>query len=613
MILVSWDGNNINDGSNYESILDAGVYGLPGVEARLGLRQGSWPLISSIKRPGKQIFFDIYIRGASLATLQKQLSQWFDPDDETPKQLIGEDSGGGGDRYVMGICTGLVEIPFSAGRRFVVSIQLDGDVFWRETSPTTPSNWNITATGQTRGLTNNGEMDARPILKIKPTSTKSAGFSYSRFMSVRWIATAAANNYPVDIANNGLDTTSTSKFQANLEDLRVYVDGVEVDRWTDPTTRNATTKVWVNLDFVANIAMTLDGAINNSIQTIVVAEDITNMPNSGIIYIDSEVIIYSGKNSQEKKFTGCSRGAKGSTAASHTDTTSVYWLQHDVMIFYGDSTLAAPTVDDGYKPMFALASSLNTNWDFDDFGETAEPNRPAQWQRVNSQNAVFYGGDQGVDGEPWVENGITVYNYTDFGSVRISNVCEISNANFNFGHKRSGSRLGWSGKIRSSTNPTEYSIPIPTANDSWETWSRDEALTSGAVWVEVELKDVGAGVQQWLEFSDCYLDIVNEPAITIVAEQTNYLLACTITNNTTGDAVELTFNMSLNEELELDTDEKTVIYLGDDSNQFNSLALVGGPRRDWLPLQPGSNTLQFDDVGTGNVTIAFEWEERLYQ
>ena len=71
--------------------------------------------------------------------------------------------------------------------------------------------------------------------------------------------------------------------------------------------------------------------------------------------------------------------------------------------------------------------------------------------------------------------------------------------------------------------------------------------------------------------------------------------------------------MLLNEELEVDTDEKTVIFLDENSNQFNALELAGGPRMNWLPLDVGNNTLQFDDVGTGNVTITVTWWERYYQ
>jgi hypothetical protein len=51
----------------------------------------------------------------------------------------------------------------------------------------------------------------------------------------------------------------------------------------------------------------------------------------------------------------------------------------------------------------------------------------------------------------------------------------------------------------------------------------------------------------------------------------------------------------------------------DDSPQLSALELVGGARRNWLKLVPGSNTLSFMDTGTNGVTIDFDWEERHYQ
>ena len=46
MNLKTWDGNNINDGSNYTAILNADVYGLEGVMPQISKRQGYHPLIA---------------------------------------------------------------------------------------------------------------------------------------------------------------------------------------------------------------------------------------------------------------------------------------------------------------------------------------------------------------------------------------------------------------------------------------------------------------------------------------------------------------------------------------------------------------------------------------
>jgi len=37
-----------------------------------------------------------------------------------------------------------------------------------------------------------------------------------------------------------------------------------------------------------------------------------------------------------------------------------------------------------------------------------------------------------------------------------------------------------------------------------------------------------------------------------------------------------------------------------------------GPRRHWLPLQPGNNTLEYTETGAVGLTITVEWEKRWY-
>jgi hypothetical protein len=64
----------------------------------------------------------------------------------------------------------------------------------------------------------------------------------------------------------------------------------------------------------------LNGAINNSVTTITV-DSTTGFPATGLIVVGSELVTYSGKT--PTTFTGCGRGASGTTAASHIDNTIV--------------------------------------------------------------------------------------------------------------------------------------------------------------------------------------------------------------------------------------------------------------------------------------------------
>lgn len=67
---------------------------------------------------------------------------------------------------------------------------------------------------------------------------------------------------------------------------------------------------------------TLNGNIDNSVTTITLTSTAQTVSPSGTILIDNEYITYSGVSGNN--LTGCVRGAFLSTAASHTNGTSVY-------------------------------------------------------------------------------------------------------------------------------------------------------------------------------------------------------------------------------------------------------------------------------------------------
>lgn len=626
MIVKTWDGNNINDGTNLETIINARAYGLPAISPRMGQREGEWPVIAAIGRPGEIIALDIYIRNYSTTALkafyQNKLMQWFDPDDETPKQLMFDTDPSVGStnlRFNEGICVELAEVPLSGGLHYVASIQIHGDIYLREDFAFSPTALTFTSHGDTDTVSASGEKFCKPSIRIKPNSNKTGSWPWKRFVPVKWNGDAGSD-YPLDIVNNGLDTriASTNFALASGNDLRVWVDGIEDDRWLDgPDT--STTKVWVNLDFVATIALTLDGSIASGLATIPVNESINSMPNSGIIYIDSEAITYTSKNNASKTFNNCSRGAKGTTAASHTGGTTVHWLQHDIWILYGNSAAGSPPASATTKPMFRLDTSTNTSWDYDDFNDP-DPfwpfvaDRAAKW--LFNPATTAYTATEGGSADPQSVMGMTA---TDFqqGNYRITNPCGITVANFQNGKKRTTDFNEWGSfepcYIHSDVGGVEFYIPAPTANNSWQTWSRSETLTAGTQTVKL-----WTGVD-WFETNDIEasdvtltLDSSNTPIVVIGGEQANYLLDCEIWNQTTDQRIKIQFTMALTEEIEVDTDNKTVIYLEDGSNQFKSLTLVGGPRRDWFKLEPGVNTITFYDVGTVSVDVKFEFFERYY-
>jgi hypothetical protein len=281
-------------------------------------------------------------------------------------------------------------------------------------------------------------------------------------------------------------------------------------------------------------------------------------------------------------------------------------------------------VDDNYKPAFRL-DSTNTSWDYDDFGED-DGLRTAAWQyeqgvgTINSQVTANHGGTA----DPWSDLGVKmVIESSDVNSsVWLYNPCGITNANFQNGEKYADDLAHWGEcKIQSSADGAswtdEYSISAPGTPATWGSWSQNETITAGKNRVRLRLVgflDVFAsGEYVAVEAADITLTLnsSNTPDITVGSEQGNYTLALTLSNNTTGDSLTISTEIALNETLEIDTGEKTVTYLADNSNRLAALAL-DSVRQDWLRLAAGSNTLQFDDTGTAAVTVTISYPARYY-
>jgi len=703
--IVSFDGHNINDGTSYEAGVRPGSeWGLPNVGANLVARHGRHPLVSGIERSGREIRFIVRIvNSSSVYTLRDQLLRWFDPEDETPKTFIIEDSDGSKDRYVSAICTSclpLVGDVAAVAEAFLVSLIVHGDVRWRSTSTSTTV-WGVTASGQTTTVSNAGTDDAYPTITVKPTAAKSgSGYIYRRFVAIRWRVSAAFSNYPTDVCDDSLDTdalvetatTTTlngalaqaaatitlasaasfptsgmayitdgvngdeqvswtgksgndltgvtrgiggtsdvnhldgdtvalSKMLANGADLRVEVDGTEVDRWLDGMD-TATTKAWVNLNWSAAWAGTITSGIGagDTVTSITVNEATTGAPSTGILCVNSEYFTYTSKSDATKTFSGVTRAAKGSSAGAHSASDACWWVQHDIWLKYGNYAASAPSVDSDYEPAFELDHSTNTSWVYEEFGED-DGLRTGQWtQSVISGSPTFYGGNRGAGADPWVEIGIDPA-YDHAGRLQLYNPCGFTNVNFSNGEKYAEETGHWSSAVQSSTNgsnwTTEYAIPAPAGASNWEAWSDNEALTTGSLYIALSLLQGWsvANYRTWVEAADCTMTLnsSNTPAVTIGSESTPaYNLACTVTNNTTSKAIELAYQMDVNDSIEVDTDAKTVTDKGDESSQFQALTLTGGPRRDWLKLDPGNNTIQFDDTGTTGVTVTVAYIARYY-
>ena len=132
----------------------------------------------------------------------------------------------------------------------------------------------------------------------------------------------------------------------------------------------------------------LNGAINTSVTTITV-DSTTGFSSTGTIYIESEQVTYTGVSSTT--FTGCTRGANSTTAASHADDVRVAQFDsgatpRHIVRSADNNYLLFPYPDKIYElkfEYFKVPTALSAATDV--------PAIPAQFQQVIVDGATAYG------------------------------------------------------------------------------------------------------------------------------------------------------------------------------------------------------------------------------
>jgi hypothetical protein len=642
--VVSWDGYDINDGTVYQTGLTSPILSQAPVVGNMVQRHGRFPLVGGVSYPGKPVLLTTILLSAD-ATDRAALRTIFETESGEIKTLIieGDD---GTEQYIQALCEAHYEED-EVGNVFYALLRVHDDPAWRSTAVQTDTE-SVTATGQQWTITNDGDQIARPVITITPTDAKSGSNPYRRFMAVHWLGDAA-EKYPVDICGNALDTqTGTTNFDStDGHDIRVFVNGVTVDYWLDDI-NSADTSIWINLNFQAAIALTLATAIasTGTVETIDVNEDIADMPPQGILQIGSEFFLYTAKNNALQRFTVLSRAAHGSSMAAHSVDDDVLWLQHDIQITYGNDANSAYPVDNTEQPIITLASSTNAAFDYDNFWSATVARygrtRTWQWARPSaffditidppSWRYTGYGDSQFSgypSGDPFATSPAAVAGIMRRNSAtldlfwRLYCPCGLSAFNFSNGYKRINTGLtGWRAYILTATAQgtgdeypfTEYTIPAPSAANAWETWSRSQStsLTDARYLMLAAYPNLASTTGQFVEASDCLVTFDSSliPAITIGAEQGNYTVDAVLTHVESGWALQIHYPMQLDESLEIDTGSGAITDLSNGSSQFQAVKRLPRPRVEWLPLRPGTNTLQWDETDVAGVDVTFDWRER---
>lgn len=615
--IVSYNSHAINDGSNYEAWFPKGTLTPATGMVKEIARSFGAPEYGGKALSGKVITIEINCLG-TLHSQYEQLKSWFDPLDEVRHKLIIEDTEDSDKQYYI-YCVP-VAVPEIDGERVTVQLYANDDSWYSETLNS--SVWSVSTSGDTTSVTIGGNRYAKPILEIKPTASKTSTYTYTRYVTVYNKTDKQYTNYPIDICADAFDTAAlvtAGKMQADGDDLRVYVGGVEVDRWLDGI-NTATTKVWINLNLSPKQESTIihDIAATGDLDWVQIASTtVANaLPSAGTFFIGTEKFSYTSKISYQ--LNGITRAIHGTSMAAHTAGDTFRWIEHNIKIYYGNASLSAPSVDDTKKPMFELDHSTNGSWVYETFYDSAEL-RSARWRKISgtayytsSQNsgssdpATVLGTYSSMSGggvwwkSPFIPGGITNWNFTNGEKYAV----EIGL-----------SKIGYVRTLTSSDSIAggiSYSISTPSVVSTWESWTDNRAVSSYGAAFNLTYSMQTENAYQ-MGVGDCTLTInaTYSPSTEIGGEQADqYDIDAIITNNTNGYALAVSYATEVDNTITIDCEEHTITDESDGSKIYPITYTKDG-RCCYLPLTGGSaNELEYTEAGAAGVTVTVKWRDR---
>lgn len=280
--IVSFNGTSLNDASFAAYFPRPSVMAGPEGDAGFVERSYFSPVYTYKRRKPRVLPIHIKMLG-TVASNVDTLKVLFNPyaNDEY-KLLVADLNDSSKQYYVMGTP---ISIPDVDGQEMVVNLWVADPVWKTETE--TSVTWTVTVTGDQESITVGGSFYSEPTFEITPTAAKSGGKAYRIFCPVYNPSTTITyTDYPLDIVNNALDTA------ALVADTTRHVTINDGDGITD-----------------ADATITYDGEVGT-------------FPTSGLAYLGTEQITYTGKSATQ--LTGCTRGVNGTSAAAHLDDVVIY-------------------------------------------------------------------------------------------------------------------------------------------------------------------------------------------------------------------------------------------------------------------------------------------------
>lgn len=670
--LISWDGNNINDGTNFDAADQTGNW-LTTAEASYTPVNNSYDRYAGIAYGHKTMFIGIAIIG-TFHTLKEQLKQWFEKDRHTLKKLVAYDVlNGNKPWYMYAVCKDLIE----EGHIVTVVLELE-EPFWRADDLSTDA-WSITASAQTRNITVGGNKFAPPKYKIKPTSGRTGGYAWKRYVAICNRLSAPYLRFYNFTDGNWNTTTPISggKMQADGDDLRIFndVSGQEVFRWFGGGGINSsTTRPFVNVALRPKIEFTLNGSLSNvgSITTISVKNTAANiaaltaLKQEGykVLVIDmgsgtQEIFTFTDVSVSGLQITGVTPAAKGCSRQNHADGATIRHVSGAFWVMYGDSSLSAPSTDDAFKPMIDMANSTNGSEVFTDFYDPLNPARIGQWiphelANVGGESEFYTATGYAYSSGPASVMGMVGKVYYVGLAPRqpsftlgwiFNHPCGITTVSASGQKRRQGVTFPAVAGLRvpqrvavttiippkkkggTATKKVTYVTKLisiwndasPAAAGAWESLAAHSAVALGATYPEIGFYfngSIGANDDYAaIEYDNVTVvpDSSTLPLCWFGSELVNNYADFKLTNNTTNQWVSVRTLCAVNDTVIVDT-ELMKCYLESDPSTGIPITLDDESRAEWLALDPtlnsGVNQLKYEETGVNALTLTTEWRAR---
>ena len=636
--LYQWNGKSINDGTTFRAYIPPGQLMNLSANAITVPRAIDFPYLSTTNLPNHTFTIGINIVGGqTIHTNREILKGYFNVTDKQRHNLVAKDTADS-DRqwYLTGFPIRIVE---QEPNHFIVTFSIEMPI-WRVVTALTFS-WSITASGQSSSTTNIGNVNVKPVITVTPTDPKAnaTSYTYRRFVTV-YNNLDVSYNAPLEVGGPlDTDALTTAKMQADGDDLRVIVDGVEVDRWLQDMD-TATTEVWINLNLGPRHQGTLKTTLPNNGTAVTVAFNETSAnlkmlqhlatAANQCFLIESELFTYDRDNVDLANYqiTSCSRAQKDSSYAEHTGGSLVIrHIEHDIWLIYGNPAATAPDVDDTYKPIFALTST-NSSWVYTNFYDS-DSARPGAWKgevlASKSGKSYVYTATQDTYANPSTTMGMallgatyqevpqgedgliawSLYQGAGLTSIVYSGsryATDITSFPATVGLQRLNILGVW--------NLAGGTVTAPSTTQSWQTFAAS-TTSGGTVYnyirfvMDGSLK-VSTDINAKAQFDTITIGLGSPPTVSVGSETATYWFNAKITNVTTGEWLKFKT---------IATDELPITI---DCNAKNAYRSDGAPvivtfsdvREAWLDMVSGSNNFQFDDTDTTAVTLAISHTDR---